>query len=87
MQESRSGWLLLLEALALDSDVVWAPRNMLVTPFHHQDVLALLFQLVGHIIEPVTKVLNQNLFTGYFRTIDSNQKHVPSCQIKEKVIQ
>lgn len=63
----------------LDSDVIRAPRDVLIAPFNHQDVLSFLLQLVGHIIETVTQVFHQNLLTGHFGSVHSNQEHVPPC--------
>lgn len=63
----------------LDSDVIRAAGDVLVAPFHHQDVLSFLLQLVGHIIETVTQVFHQDLLTGYFGSIHSNQEHVSPC--------
>lgn len=63
----------------LDSDVIRAPRDVLIAPFNHQDVLSFLLQLVGHIIETVTQVFHQDLLTGHFGSVHSNQEHVPPC--------
>lgn len=63
----------------LDSEVVRASWDVLIAPFYHQDVLALLLELVGDVVEAVAQVFHQDFLTWNFRPINSNQQHVPPC--------
>lgn len=62
-----------------DNDVVGAARDVRVSPFDHQDVLALLLQLVTDVVHAVTHMFDQDLLAGNLWAIDTDQEHVPPC--------
>lgn len=62
-----------------DNDVVGAARDVRVPPFDHQDVLALLLQLITDVVHAVTHMFDQDLLTGNLWTINADQEHVPPC--------
>lgn len=59
-----------------DSDVEGGARDVILPPLDHQDVVAMLFQLVGHAVFQVALVFDQNLMTGEFWAINTHQEHV-----------
>lgn len=59
-----------------DADMEGGSWDVVLAPLDHQDVVAVLLQLVGHAVFQVALVFDQNLIAGDFRAIDTHQEHV-----------
>lgn len=55
-----------------NSDMEGASWDVLIAPFHNEDVAALLFDCVGHVVHPVAHVLYIHLFTGCLWPVHTN---------------
>lgn len=60
--------------------MVGAAGDVIVSPFDHQDVLSLLFELVAHVVHAVAQMFHQDLLAGDFGTVNADQEHVPACR-------
>ena len=67
--------------IGLDSDVVGASRDVLVTPLDHQVVFPLLLQLLSHVVHSAPQLLLHHLLTGSLRTILPHHPHVTTWVI------
>lgn len=59
-------------------------RDVVVTPFGHQNVVASLLQHVGHIVLQVAQVFDLQLLTGNLRAADTHQEHVLTWEEEDK---
>lgn len=59
-----------------DGDMEGWPGDVLVAPFHSQNVVPPLLQHITDVILRVSNVLHQDLLTGRLRTMNAHQEHV-----------
>lgn len=62
-----------------DGDMKRTARDTFIPPLHNEDVAALFFNGVCHVVHPVAHVFNVYLFTGCYGTMDTNHQHVYTC--------
>lgn len=53
-----------------------AAGDVLISPFHHQDVVASVLQQVGDVVQPVAQVLHHDLLTWSLGAMYTHQQHV-----------
>lgn len=70
-----------------DSDMERGARNVVITPFNHQDIVSPLLQHITDIILQVSQMFDQNLLTGNLRAMNSHQQHVFTCNGHENTSQ
>ena len=68
----NSGLSLWMWGWVLDSDVVGAARDVLISPLDHQDVFSLLFELVADIVQAVAQMFHYDLLTGNLGTVHTD---------------
>lgn len=68
----------------LDSDVVGAAGDVLVSPLDHQNVLSLLFELVADVVQAVAQMFHYDLLARDLGTVHTNKEHVTTCRDTEQ---
>lgn len=68
-----------------DGDVEGAAGDALVPPLDDQDVAALLFHRVRHVVHPVAQVFDVDLLAGRLRPVDPDHQHVGACGVQVEV--
>lgn len=58
------------------SHFVWAPRDVVVTPFDDDSVAALVLDGVGDVIELVAHVFDIHLLAGSVGSVHAHHEHV-----------
>lgn len=63
-----------------DSDVEGTAGDILVPPLHDEDVAALLFDCVRHVVHPVAHVFDVYFFAWRLWPVDAHHQHVGACR-------
>lgn len=72
----RKRWLLLVGKMAdggLYFDLEWRTGNMVVAPFHHQDVVATLANQIVYLVLVAAGMLDEHLVARSLRSVNANE--------------